>query len=91
MDLKKMLKDYKHQQEQVKEIFIKLQGKIEMCEELLKDKENKKQFFEIEVNMPNKDKGVVKRAIVTPDKHFPLADIPAIMGSFDPCIGETDR
>lgn len=42
MDLKKMLKDYKHQQEQVKEIFIKLQGKIEMCEELLKDKENKK-------------------------------------------------
>ncbi len=24
------------------------------------------------------DKGVVKRAIVTPDKHFPLADIPAI-------------
>ena len=28
--------------------------------------------------MPNKDKGVVRRAIVTPDKHFPLADIPAI-------------
>ena len=25
-----------------------------------------------------KDKGVVKRAIVTPDKHFPLADMPAI-------------
>ena len=28
--------------------------------------------------MPNKDKGVVRRAIVTPHKHFPLADIPAI-------------
>ena len=42
MDLKKMLKDYKNQQEQVKEIFIKLQGKIEMCEGLLKDKVNKK-------------------------------------------------
>ena len=28
--------------------------------------------------MIRKDKGVVKRAIVTPDKHFPLADIPAI-------------
>ena len=26
----------------------------------------------------SKDKGVVKRVIVTPDKHFPLADIPAI-------------
>ena len=79
MDLKKMLEDYKKQQEQVKEIFIKIQGKIEMCEELLKEKkDNKKQFFEIEVNMPNKDKGVVRRAIVTPDKHFPLADIPAI-------------
>ena len=25
-----------------------------------------------------KDKGVVKRAIVTPDKHFPLADKKAI-------------
>ena len=24
------------------------------------------------------DVGVVKRAVVTPDKHFPLADIPAI-------------
>ena len=28
--------------------------------------------------MAKKDKGVVKRAIITPDKHFPLADIPAI-------------
>ena len=28
--------------------------------------------------MAKKDKGVVRRAIVTPDKHFPLADIPAI-------------
>ena len=28
--------------------------------------------------MTKKDKNVVKRAIVTPDKHFPLADIPAI-------------
>ena len=28
--------------------------------------------------MPNKDKGVVKRVIVTPDKHFPLHDQPAI-------------
>ena len=28
--------------------------------------------------MIRKDKGVVKRAIVTPDKHFPLADLPAI-------------
>ena len=43
MDLKKMLEDYKNQQEQGKEIFIKLQGKIEMCEELIKDnKDNKK-------------------------------------------------
>ena len=24
------------------------------------------------------DKGVVKRAIVTPDKHFPIADMAAI-------------
>ena len=28
--------------------------------------------------MPNKDKGVVRRAIVTPDKHFPLHDKKAI-------------
>ena len=28
--------------------------------------------------MGRKKKGVVKRAIITPDKHFPLADIPAI-------------
>ena len=28
--------------------------------------------------MNKKKKGVVKRAIVTPDKHFPLADMPAI-------------
>ena len=28
--------------------------------------------------MAKKDKGVVRRAIVTPDKHFPLADMPAI-------------
>ena len=28
--------------------------------------------------MARKKKGVVRRAIVTPDKHFPLADIPAI-------------
>ena len=28
--------------------------------------------------MPKSDKGVVKRAIVTPDKHFPLADMDAI-------------
>jgi len=28
--------------------------------------------------MGRKKKGVVRRAIVTPDKHFPLADIPAI-------------
>ena len=28
--------------------------------------------------MSRKKKGAVKRAIVTPDKHFPLADIPAI-------------
>ena len=28
--------------------------------------------------MTRKKKGVVRRAIVTPDKHFPLADIPAI-------------
>ena len=28
--------------------------------------------------MPNKDKGVVRRAIVTPDKHFPLHDKAAI-------------
>ena len=28
--------------------------------------------------MVKKDKGVVRRAIVTPDKHFPLADLPAI-------------
>ena len=28
--------------------------------------------------MAKKDKGVVKRAIITPDKHFPLADLPAI-------------
>ena len=27
--------------------------------------------------MPS-DKGVIKRAIATPDKHFPLADMPAI-------------
>ena len=42
MDFKKMLEDYKNQQEQVKEIFITLQGKIEMCEELLKDKKDNK-------------------------------------------------
>ncbi len=42
MDLKKMLEDFKNQQEQAKEIFIKLQGKIEMCEELLKDKKDNK-------------------------------------------------
>ena len=44
MDFKKMLEDYKNQQEQVKEIFIKLQGKIEMCEEILEEekKDNKK-------------------------------------------------
>jgi hypothetical protein len=28
--------------------------------------------------MPRSDKGVVKRAIVTPDKHFPLHDPDAI-------------
>lgn len=28
--------------------------------------------------MPKSDKGVVKRAIVTPDKHFPLHDPDAI-------------
>ena len=28
--------------------------------------------------MAKKKKGVVKRAVVTPDKHFPLADMPAI-------------
>ena len=28
--------------------------------------------------MGRKKKGVVKRAIITPDKHFPLADLPAI-------------
>ena len=42
MDFKKMLEDYKNQQEQVKEIFIKLHGKIEMCEELIKDNKDKK-------------------------------------------------
>ena len=42
MDLKKMLEDFKNQQEQAKEIFIKLQGKIELCEELLKDKKDNK-------------------------------------------------
>ena len=42
MDFKKMLEDYKNQQEQVKEIFIKLQGRIEMCEEFLKEKKDNK-------------------------------------------------
>ena len=42
MDFKKMLKDYKNQQEQVKEIFIKLQGKIEMCKEFLEEKKDNK-------------------------------------------------
>ena len=28
--------------------------------------------------MPLKDKGVIKRAIVTPDKHFPLHDVKSI-------------
>ena len=43
MDLEKMLKDYKNQQEQVKELFIKLQGRIEMCEEIIgKEKKDKK-------------------------------------------------
>ena len=28
--------------------------------------------------MPKKDAGVIRRAIATPDKHFPLADMPAI-------------
>ena len=28
--------------------------------------------------MPKQDKGVVKRVVVTPDKHFPLADSKAI-------------
>ena len=34
--------------------------------------------------MAKRDNGVVKRAIVTPDKHFPYADIPAIK-----CLTET--
>ena len=43
MDFKKELELYKKQQEQVKELFIKLQGKIELCEEALKEnKEDKK-------------------------------------------------
>ena len=28
--------------------------------------------------MPKKTKGVIRRAVVTPDKHFPLADMSAI-------------
>jgi len=42
MDFKKELELYKKQQEQVKELFIKLQGKIELCEKVLKEKKDKK-------------------------------------------------
>ena len=37
-----------------------------------------KPTFILLTNMRNKDKGVVKRFIVTPDKHFPLHSQPAI-------------
>ena len=43
MDFIKELELYKKQQEQVKELFIKLQGRIEMCEEIIeKEKKVKK-------------------------------------------------
>jgi|TARA_Y100000401_G_scaffold85430_1_gene70724 hypothetical protein len=43
MDFIKELELYKKQQEQVKELFIKLQGRIEMCEEIIeKEKKDKK-------------------------------------------------
>ena len=43
MDFVKELKLYKKQQEQVKELFVKLQGRIEMCEEFIeKEKKDKK-------------------------------------------------
>ena len=42
MDFKKMLEGYKKQQEQAKEIYIKLQGKIELCKEVLEKEVKKK-------------------------------------------------
>ena len=42
MDFKKELESYKQQLEQVKDLFMKIQGKIELCEQLLKEKKDKK-------------------------------------------------
>ena len=42
MDFKKMLEDFKNQSEQIKEIFHNMQGKIALCEEILKEKKDNK-------------------------------------------------
>ena len=84
-DMSKKLENLKNQQEQAKELFIKCQGAIEFIQGMIdeekdtKEKKDKKQFFEIEVKMANKDKGVVKRAIVTPDKPFLFMMIKQLM------------
>ena len=42
MDFKKELESYKQQLEKIKDLFMKIQGKIELCEQVLKEKKDKK-------------------------------------------------
>ena len=42
MDFVKELELYKKQQEQIKELFIKLQGRIQMCEEIIENEKKDK-------------------------------------------------